>query len=315
MKRFSNILFAAEFDVDDTTALAQATALAAHNQAQLTVVGTVDFGHSLLARDLRDAMIRERKDQIEALAKEVSSASGPIETKLLVGKPFIEIIREVLRNGRDLVVKSFANPGLLAVGGTDKRLLRKCPCPVWIIHPEEEERGYRQILLALDYEPGNPENEPLNRQLLEMAASLALSEFAELHIVHAWRLEHESFMRSARSGLSRTEVDQMVQEEEDRRRVWLRKLVGDYCRPLGAEASGYLEPAYHLIKGHAEDVVPTCASDIGAEIIVMGTVGRTGTPGFIIGNTAEVILNRIDCSVMAVKPAGFVSPVTFDDTG
>lgn len=311
MKRFSNILFVAEADVDNARALAQAAALADHNQAMLTVVGTIDFGHSLLAQNLRDALIREREDQLEQLVQNPLLASGSIETKLLIGKAFIEIIREVLRNGRDLVVKSFANPGLVSAGGTDKKLLRKCPCPVWIIQSTEEQ-GYRQILLALEYEPENPENEPLNRQLLEMAASLALSEFAELHIVHAWRLEHESFFRSARSGLSRAEVDQMIQDEEDRRRRWLQKLVDDHCRPLGAEASKFLEPEFHLIRGHAEDVVRKCASNLGAELVVMGTVGRTGIPGFVIGNTAEAIVNSIDCSILAVKPAGFVSPVTAD---
>ena len=44
-------------------------------------------------------------------------------------------------------------------------------------------------------------------------------------------------------------------------------------------------------------------------LIIMGTVGRTGIPGFIMGNTAETILNRIDCSVLAIKPDGFVTPV------
>ena len=56
--------------------------------------------------------------------------------------------------------------------------------------------------------------------------------------------------------------------------------------------------------------MPALANEIGAELIVMGTVGRTGIPGFFIGNTAETILNQIDCSVLTVKPHGFVSPVT-----
>jgi nucleotide-binding universal stress UspA family protein len=41
----------------------------------------------------------------------------------------------------------------------------------------------------------------------------------------------------------------------------------------------------------------------------MGTVARTGISGFIIGNTAENILQKIDCSLLALKPQGFVSPV------
>jgi len=45
------------------------------------------------------------------------------------------------------------------------------------------------------------------------------------------------------------------------------------------------------------------------DILVMGTVARTGIPGFVIGNTAENIVQKLSCSLMALKPRGFVSPV------
>ena len=48
------------------------------------------------------------------------------------------------------------------------------------------------------------------------------------------------------------------------------------------------------------------------DLIVMGTVLRTDIPGLFIGRTAEGILNTIDCSVLAVKPPGFVTPVTLE---
>ena len=51
------------------------------------------------------------------------------------------------------------------------------------------------------------------------------------------------------------------------------------------------------------------AKQLAADVIVMGTVARTGVPGFIMGNTAETILNQIDCSVLAIKPPGFETPV------
>ena len=45
----------------------------------------------------------------------------------------------------------------------------------------------------------------------------------------------------------------------------------------------------------------------------MGTVARTGIPGLIMGNTAEAILEQLDCSVLAIKPPGFVTPVSLQD--
>ncbi len=49
------------------------------------------------------------------------------------------------------------------------------------------------------------------------------------------------------------------------------------------------------------------------DLLVMGTVCRTGLAGFLIGNTAEKVLSEVNCSVLTVKPEGFVTPVTLGD--
>ncbi len=71
-----------------------------------------------------------------------------------------------------------------------------------------------------------------------------------------------------------------------------------------------LNPRVHLTEGTAEDVILSLAREEHIELIVMGTVGRVGLPGFCIGKTAEEVLRQVDCSVLAVKPDGFVTPVT-----
>lgn len=56
-----------------------------------------------------------------------------------------------------------------------------------------------------------------------------------------------------------------------------------------------------------QDVGP----DLGGAPVVMATLGRSGIPpGLLIGNTTETILHKVECAVLALKPAGFVSPVT-----
>ena len=56
-------------------------------------------------------------------------------------------------------------------------------------------------------------------------------------------------------------------------------------------------------------MIPELAAEKEVELIVMGTVSRTGVAGFLIGNTAEKILGQVDCSVLTVKPDGFITPV------
>jgi len=68
----------------------------------------------------------------------------------------------------------------------------------------------------------------------------------------------------------------------------------------------------HLLEGDPEHVVPDFVRENEVDVVVMGSVGRTGVPGFLIGNTAETILRQVESSVLAIKPGGFVSPVELD---
>jgi len=101
----------------------------------------------------------------------------------------------------------------------------------------------------------------------------------------------------------------MVDEEEATHRQWLEKLVVEHAVPVANKANDYLKPELHLTKGPARHTIPLKARELDVDLMIMGTVARTGIPGFFIGNTAESILSQIDCSVLTIKPPGFVSPV------
>ena len=62
-------------------------------------------------------------------------------------------------------------------------------------------------------------------------------------------------------------------------------------------------------KGAASKEIPLMVENYDIDLIVMGTVGRVGIPGLIIGNTAESILEQTKCSVLAIKPEGFKTPI------
>lgn len=50
--------------------------------------------------------------------------------------------------------------------------------------------------------------------------------------------------------------------------------------------------------------------DLKIDVVVMVSIARSGIPGLLIGNQAEKTLNNIKCTVLIVKPDGFLSPVT-----
>lgn len=69
----------------------------------------------------------------------------------------------------------------------------------------------------------------------------------------------------------------------------------------------------HILKGDPGTLIPRIAEREQVGLIVMGTVGRTGIGGVLIGNTAERVLLQIRCSVLTIKPEGFKTPVTLDE--
>ncbi len=325
MKRFKDILCVVETGEACKPALERAVTLAGSNQANLTVVDVVDSvgagiempARGTIAADLQTAMVSAHWQGLEALVDPYRTRIE-IQTKVLKGTPFLEIIREVLRHGRDLVIKIPETQNWLdrLFSSSDMHLLRKCPCPVWIIKPTPL-KSYRLILAAVDTNDTYPAAElksrhALNQQILEMASSLAQSDFAELHIVHAWHAIGENTMRGAFMRTPEEKIIAYVEQVRQLHAANLDALMREMASNLGQETVDYLKPQRHLLKGLARKEIPALAKRIEADLVVMGTVGRTGVPGFIVGNTAEMILNQIDCSVLAIKPPGFTTPVTVE---
>ena len=324
MKRFKKILFVVEAGQDNAPALERAVALAENNQATLTVVDVVPriAGETVFpsgvptADEVQAAMDEEERRRLDALI-EPFRGRWTIEVRVLRGTPFLEVIREVLRSGHDLVVKPPEDPDWLdrIFGGDDMHLLRKCPCPVWMVKTGKP-HPYRRILAAVDVDEARPEVEArraMNLQILAMAGSLALAEFAELHVVHAWEAIGESTMRSALVRVPEAQITSYVEQTHVQHRRALDALLQAWRSERGADAADYLKPQTHLVRGWPSKEIPAIARDLDVDLIVMGTVARAGVPGFFMGNTAETILGQIGCSVLAIKPPGFTTPVTLEE--
>ena len=322
MKRFSNILLVVDESADIAVALKRGVTLAASNQARLTVCAIVDTipGESQMgviavrSREVLDIALARKRDWLESVVESVETHGQPLETKVLVGKPFIEMIRQVLRNDHDLIIKCVdSDSGLrdMLFSSTVMHLMRKCPCPVWVIKPTEHHK-YRRILAAVDRDPEEPVKDSLNRQILELSGSLAVTESSELHIVHAWDVFGEEILRSHSWDFTEDSFDAMVEEEATARRRWMEDLIRRYGNKADLDTVNVPDFHIHVIKGHAQHVVPELAHNLEVDLVVMGTVARTGIAGLFMGNTAEDILTQLDCSVLTVKPPGFISPVRLD---
>ena len=319
MRSITKVVYVVD-ELLDKQAFEKAFAIASSHQAELTILDVIpelkisagvaqDLGGKTL---LQEGIAAARHDAIKnALAS--LSVNTAYTVKILTGRRYLEVIRTVLAEGHNLVVKLAEEPAWLGrfVSSDDMHLLRKCPCPVWLIQGGAATTTTGKVLAAIDFDPelSGQEQQALNEKILSFASSVALFEMAELHILHAWDSPIAGFAslwsddpdeaeKQALDGEYRVRRDMIGQCEQ-----WLR-------RKLGEEDFAYLNPHTRLLHGSPEEHIPAYAESIAADVVVMGTVGRTGVPGLIIGNTAEDVLQQLRCSVVAVKPDGFISPVT-----
>ena len=300
MQRFKNILFVTGEEAFTRTAYAKAVALAIRNQAQLTIIDVIEsipdrrrmFTTGNAVYDLENLLVTDSAEQIDDLLEHVGGAADVApEVVVVTGSRHIEIIRRVLSAEHDLVIIADVEDGY---GTTTHHLLRKAPCPVWVMTPSLE--GKQRILAAVDPDPLAPTQELLNDDVLALATSLALQENAPLHIVHAW-----SVPRGTGFGVSASVLEAIREETATRHRDDLAALIERH--PIPADTT------VHFLEGSPAQVIREVMLRRHINVIVIGTVDLTGIAGLLIGNSSETILRRVDCSVLAVKPQGFETPV------
>ena len=314
MERFKNILLVYDGTEQGKSTLSRAVNLATRNRALLTVIDVIEeipsdyqmLFTALLPEEIMALAVKEQKERLEHYITPIREAGCKVNAKVLVGKEFIEIIRVVVRNKHDLVIKTARRKGGVGdilFGSTAMHLMRKCPCPVWVMKPGQSQH-YDRILAAVDVTAPDTKENKLNTKIMDMATSLAQQEKSELHIIHAWDIPYESLLRETLD-TSPGEIEKWENEIHKLPKRYLDDFLKKY-------ALDKVKHQVHLLKGKASNLIPELVEKKQIDLVVMGTLCRTGIPGFFIGNTAEKVLHRVDCSVLTVKPESFISPVTIN---
>lgn len=309
MQQFHNILFVSRGFGDDTASLKQALSLARNNQAPLQIL--------VVSSEFPAELGDYKKAYQDALAEHVNAAIAKVRTALNIDEtdlrisvqfesgstPAIRIVRHVLRNAHDLVVKGAeADESGKGFKVMDMELLRKCPCPVWLCRPIEHARADIQVAVAIDPQSGEQAGHDLAGRLLKLSRSLADTCSGELNVISCWDYPLEEYLRgNVWIRMSEAQLQQTVRGAQAGHRVALEALI----RESGIGGKYHL----HHVRGRPEQLISTLIETKEIDILVMGTVGRTGIPGFTMGNTAENVLRKVNCSVLAVKANGFISPV------
>ncbi len=299
MQRFQDILVCIDvlqissvpsdpMPAEPASALAHAAWVAQQSGGKVSVM-------TVLPDPVDEALIEQAREILTDKAR-AALGSDPVQVSVAVGTPFLEITRAVMRNGHDLVVVAARKRSLLErriVGSSALKLVRKCPCPVWVA-PRRFAGGPHTVLSAAGFHG-------ITATILELSSSLVKLTGGEWHVVHCMEYPKEGAMR-----LRGTPAEEIEAYKHEAREFSWKKL-HEFTDPFKA-ATG-IDPKLWLAQGCPDAEIAMAAQQTNADVLVMGTVGRSGIPGLLVGNTAEKLLQLVECSVLTVKPEGFVSPV------
>jgi nucleotide-binding universal stress UspA family protein len=298
MDMFKNILVSIDFKADtEEEKIHRAFDMARqHKSISLTFVYIVlevvaDPELSVFSSEQQEKLlVKDGRNSLESLVASFQR-KHPIDNDIrclvkVASKPSVGIIQQILREHHDLLMVSTRDKSIAEtiLGSTTLEIMRRCPCPIWAVKPEANDRKKIMVGIRFDEKVAD-RNNALNEKLLRLTNRFRRATTEEVHLVNV--------------------IANITPEKRSQHVSKMEQLGSSY-------RTSELKVTIDVLEGDVTRVLPKYAQDNGIALVLLGMLSRTGLQGFFIGNTAEKILDDLDCSVVTIKPKNFVSPVVLD---
>ncbi|MFQ5786950.1 MAG: universal stress protein [Thermodesulfobacteriota bacterium] len=301
MSQFPNkcILAATDFSEYSKVALDICLGVARCMKTKLYVLHTIEkFPHDyryLLSNaahaDMKQKLEDEAAKKIKAMIPGELLENEDIVPIVRFGKPFLEIIKVAKEEKVDfLAIGTHGRAGMdrVILGSVAERIVRKARCPVMVIRGRKYV-GFKRIIVPIDLSD-------CSRIALEYAVATARAHKSKLTILHVYE---EAFIEPyVNAANSEEEADEIIKEIERVNEI-------KYDEFLKTVDLSGVEYEKLLKKGIPETDIVEIAKEQQANLIVMGTHGRSGIKHVLIGSTAEEVVRAVHCDIIIVKPEKF----------
>lgn len=235
------------------------------------------------AQELRREHGEKNLAALEALAEPLRQNGLEVSCATAWGNPpYEEVVRRVSELKPDLVIKTTRHHEKLArllLSNDDWELIRYCPAPL-LLAKGKPWPDQPTLVVAVDPEHSHDKPAALDHKLIRVARELAEKAGGSVHLYHSTHLP-------ALSGLYPIHGDY---------RVDMMKVKDLAAQHFVREDRCYVSDA-DIVKS-----LPELAILLQASLVVMGAVSRSRMDRMLIGNTAEKILDSLECDVLVVKP-------------
>tara|TARA_B110000014_G_scaffold263959_1_gene262623 strand:+ start:444 stop:1376 length:933 start_codon:yes stop_codon:yes gene_type:complete len=240
---------------------------------------------------MTDSVVEHQKQQLASVIRMYKSPVKIVCDVSWYNRSFEAILDKVNSLKCDIVIKeTHQHPKLksLIFTPTDWHLLRKCPCPLLLVKDHKwPDKG--NVIAAIHTTSGETEHITLNKKITQLAQGFSSLMHGQPHLVNAYP--------SAPVNLS-IEIPEFNFADFNN----TMKRQHDDAMNKHAQAFAIPKEYTHVVEGLPEEVIAQTAEELDAELVVMGTIGRTGLSGALIGNTAEHVVDLLQCDILAIKP-------------
>lgn len=240
----------------------------------------------------RTSLLAQRRQMLEDLAAPLRAEGLAVTVEVRWGRPLHKmILKRVEELKPDILFKPTHEHGLLKrllLTNTCWELLRHCPVPLWLVHHGQWQG--KRLCAALD--PLHSADKPahLDHRLIAAARDLAETFGMEAHYLHCYAPLPRTLVFDAELVES---YDDYVKRSEERHREAFAQLLSPYSIPDGHS---------HLQQGYPEELIPRYVREQQIDLLLMGAVARGHLDNALIGNTAERVLDAVDCDLLIFKP-------------
>lgn len=239
----------------------------------------------------RTALLAHRLARLEELAAPLRAEGLSVQIEARWGKPLHRtILARVEELKPDLVFKAAHSHSLLKrllLTNTCWQLLRHCPAPLWLVHHGPWQG--RRLSAALDPLHSADKSAHLDHRLIAAARELAGRLQLDAHYLHCYAPLPRSLVFDAELVAT---YDAYVERGNRQHRQAFEQLLAPYAVPASHR---------HLEQGYPEELIPRFVRDRQIDLLLMGVVARGHLDNALIGNTAERVLEAVECDLLVLR--------------
>ncbi|PHS02837.1 MAG: hypothetical protein COA78_20055 [Blastopirellula sp.] len=297
---FASHLASDELSEPNQEAIDRGIQFAKENEAELHLQYSMDLNAKtiyLIEQSDSDSfnVVDQALEVLKKIAAKAESAGIHTTYSVKFGKPWVELIRTVTQDGFEVVVIGTKHHNIVGeslLGSTGQRLLRYCPCPVFVVQPHQGRSG---VLVATDFSE-------VADTALDYGALAAKLRGEDLHVLHVIESHRDIPILKELMGLESHE------EVEGKLAVEAAELM-QLCvnRPAVQECGK--EPIVTIAQGDPGSMIQEVIEQENIDLLCIGTIARSGISGVLLGNSAEKLMRNVTCSLLALKPKDFKTTI------